>query len=134
MCKIKMYFCIALNISSRDFNIHCTFRSSHQRCSVKKGVPRNFENSKENTCARVSFSTLLKKRLWHRRFPVNFAKFRRTPFSQSTSGRLLLQIIFVLDKGNNSVNFKSYWSICLILRNVNTINNMYYTERETCWN
>ena len=25
-------------------------------------------------------ATLLKKRLWHRRFPVNFAKFLRTPF------------------------------------------------------
>ena len=29
----------------------------------------------ESTCARV---TLLKKRLWHRGFPVNFAKFLRT--------------------------------------------------------
>ena len=37
-------------------------------------------------------ATLLKKRLWHRCFPVNFAKFLRTPFSQNTSGRLLLQI------------------------------------------
>ena len=34
--------------------------------------------------------TLFKKRLWHRCFPVNFAKFLRTPFSQNTSGRLLL--------------------------------------------
>ena len=31
-------------------------------------------------------ATLLKKRLWHRYFPVNFAKFFRTPFSQNTSG------------------------------------------------
>ena len=36
------------------------------------------QNSQENTCARVSF--LLKNRLWHRSFPVNFAKFLRTPF------------------------------------------------------
>ena len=35
-------------------------------------------------------ATLLKKRLWHRRFPVNFAKLLRTPFLQNTSGRLLL--------------------------------------------
>ena len=34
---------------------------------------------------------LLKKRLWHRCFPVNFAKFLRTPFLQNTSGRLLLK-------------------------------------------
>ena len=35
-------------------------------------------------------ATLLKKRLWHRCFPANFVKFSRTPFSQSTSGRLFL--------------------------------------------
>ena len=29
-------------------------------------------------------STLLKKRLWHKCFPVNFAKFLRTPFSYRT--------------------------------------------------
>ena len=34
-------------------------------------------------------ATLLKKRLWHRCFPVNFAKFLRTPFSQNTSKKLL---------------------------------------------
>ena len=40
-------------------------------------------------------STLLKKRLWHRCFPVNFAKFLRTPFSQNTVGRLLLEPFFL---------------------------------------
>ena len=35
-------------------------------------------------------ATLLKKRLWYRYFPVNFAKFLRTTFLQNTSGRLLL--------------------------------------------
>ena len=37
-------------------------------------------------------ATLFKKRLWHRCFPLNFAKFLRTPFLQNTSGRLLLII------------------------------------------
>ena len=37
-------------------------------------------------------TTLLKKRLWHRCFPVNFAKFLRTTFSQNTSLRRLLFI------------------------------------------
>ena len=37
-------------------------------------------------------ATLLKKRLWHRCFPVNFAKLLRTPFLQNTSGRLLLLV------------------------------------------
>ena len=38
-------------------------------------------------------ATLLKKRLWHTCFPVNFAKFLRTPFLQNISGRLILDII-----------------------------------------
>ena len=50
------------------------------------------QNSQKNTCARDSFfpATLLKKSLWYRCFPVNFAKFLRTPFLQNISGRLLL--------------------------------------------
>ena len=47
-----------------------------------------WQNSLENTFARVFFNkiaglrtaTSLKKRLWHRCFPVNFVKFLRTPF------------------------------------------------------
>ena len=30
-------------------------------------------------------ATLLKKKLWHKCFPVNFAKFLRTPYLQNTS-------------------------------------------------
>ena len=59
-----------------------------ERCSVKKVFLEISQNSQENTCARVSFliklqpkpAALLKKRLWHRCFPVNFVKFLRTPF------------------------------------------------------
>ena len=36
-------------------------------------------------------ATLLRKRLWHRCFPVNFAKILRTPFCQNNSGRLLVK-------------------------------------------
>ena len=38
----------------------------------------------------LRYATLLKKRLWYRCFPVNFAKFLRTSFAQNTSGQLLL--------------------------------------------
>ena len=55
-----------------------------QRCSVKKMFLEVSQNLQENTCARVS--TLLKKKTWHRCFPVNFAKFLRTSFLQNTSG------------------------------------------------
>ena len=39
---------------------------------------------------RLRPATLLKKRLWHWCFLVNFVKFLGTPFLQNTSGRLLL--------------------------------------------
>ena len=45
-----------------------------QRGSIKNVFLIISQNSQENTCARVS---LLKNKLWHRYFPVNFAKFLR---------------------------------------------------------
>ena len=44
--------------------------------------------------------TLLKKKLWHRCFSVNFAKFLRTRFLQNTSGRLLLILVTKPKFGN----------------------------------
>ena len=79
--------------------VQMTTRSSHQRCSVRKDVFRNFAKFRGkhlhqilffNKVAGPSLQLYLKKRLWHRCFPLNFAKFLRTPFSQNTSGRLLL--------------------------------------------
>ena len=84
----------------KSLNILSSARSSHQRCSIIKGVLRNFtkftgkhlcQSLFFNKVAGLSPATLLKKRLWHRCFPVNFAKFLRTPFLHNTSGRLLLQ-------------------------------------------
>ena len=54
------------------------YRSSQRRCFVKKGI---LKNPQENTCVGVSFlTTSLKERPWHRCFPMNFAKFLKTPF------------------------------------------------------
>ena len=66
-----------------------SIRSIRPEVFCKKGVLRNFTKfTGKHLCARDSFlmkvqarpATLLKKSLWHRRFPVNFAKFLRTPF------------------------------------------------------
>ena len=50
-----------------------------------------------NKVAGLRPATLLKRRLQHRYFPVNFVKFLRTPFSQNTSGRLLLFSVHVIN-------------------------------------
>ena len=74
-------------------------RSSLRRCSVRKGVLRNFAKfTGKYLCQSLFFNkvaglrpaTLLKKRLCRSCFPVNFSKFLRTPFLENTSGRLLL--------------------------------------------
>ena len=80
------------------------FRSSHQRCSMQKGVLRNFiKFTGKHLCQSLFFNKVVasglqhyqKKRLCHRCFPVNFVKFLRTSFSQNTSGRLLLSILLL---------------------------------------
>ena len=63
------------------WNINETYvRSSHRRCSVRKGVLRNFVKfTGKHLCQSLFFdkvvglrpATLLKKRLWHRCFPVS---------------------------------------------------------------
>ena len=81
------------------------WKSSHQRYSVRKGVLRNFAKfTGKHLCQSLFFNKvaglrpefLLKKRFWHRCFPVNFAKFLRTPFLQNTSERLLLSVSFLI--------------------------------------
>ena len=77
-------------------------RSSHLEVFVKKVFLEILENSQEDTCVRVSFliklqtfmrpATLLKKRLWHRCFPVNFAKFIKTRFHTEHLRWLLLTV------------------------------------------
>ena len=75
-------------------------RSSHRRCSTRKGVVRNFAKFTGKDLCQSLFcnkvtglrpATLLKKRLWRRCFPVNFAKFLGQLFLQNTPGRLLLE-------------------------------------------
>ena len=64
-----------------------------QMCSVKKVFLEISQNSQENTYVSVWSATLLKKRLWHRCFPVNFAKFLRTTFFTEHLWRLILNLL-----------------------------------------
>ena len=67
---------------------------------MKKVFLKISQNSQENTCARVFFNkvsvlrpaTLLKKKHWHRCFPMNFGKFLRTPFFIEYLWWLLLEM------------------------------------------
>ena len=71
------------------------FQKQPPEVFYKKSVLRNLTKfTGKHLCQSIFFNkiaglrpvTLLKKRLWHRCFSVNFAKLLRTPFLQSTSG------------------------------------------------
>ena len=76
------------------------YRSSLQKVSCKKAVLKNFAKfTGKHQCQWLFFNkvdifnkpaTLLKKRLWHRCFPVSFAKFLRTHFFKEQLLWLLL--------------------------------------------
>ena len=81
---------------------YCTFQKQPSEVFYKKDVLRYFtEFTGKHLCqsfffnkvAGLRLTTLLKKRLWYRCFPVNFVKFLRTRFLQNTSGRLLLTLV-----------------------------------------
>ena len=100
--NIIITFMLQLFNNNRETMLHA--EAVVQSCSVKKVFLEISQNSQENTCARVSFliklqasglspTTLLKKRLWHRCFPVNFVKFLRTLFFTNHLWWLLLCMI-----------------------------------------
>ena len=64
------------------------------RCSVKNVFLKISQSSQENTCGRLSYLIKIQASaqiLWHRYFPVNFAKFLRTPFFIEYLRQLLLK-------------------------------------------
>ena len=81
----------------------CEFANNKSSCpelACKKDAPENSTKcTGKHFCQSLFFNkvaglkpaTLLKERLWHRCFPVNFGKFLRKSFLQNTSGRLLLE-------------------------------------------
>ena len=80
-----------------DKHVKKQSREAAQRCSIKKVFLKISKLTGNALCHSLFFNkvaglklltpaTLVKKRLWHRRFPVNFAKILRTPFLLNTSG------------------------------------------------
>ena len=100
----KLMICMLHLLSEAATGVFCKKRRSQ----------KFLQNPQANTCAKISFliklhveacsfikkealaqpATLIKKRLQRWYFPVNFAKFLRTPFLQNTSGLLFLYCQF----------------------------------------
>ena len=102
-------------------------QNSHRRCSLKKGVLKNYlkftgkhpcQSLFANKVSGLIPATLLTKTLWHRCFPVNFVNILRTTFSQNASVRLLLkhqknvQNLFKVNiEDNRIMSLISFWYI-----------------------
>ena len=97
-------------------------RSSHRKFSIKKCFLRIFAKFKGKHMwqsfffNKVAGLTLFKKRLWHRCFPVNFAKFLRTPLENNLGGCFWM-IILIHTFWKKSSPFPRYgsWFVFLIL-------------------
>ena len=76
-----------LNFWLREDFIHCSgvcivdFDKVNDKIIIFRGYHMN---------SSFSACNFIKKETWHRCFPMNFAKFLRTPLLQNISGRLLL--------------------------------------------
>ena len=126
---VSVSLCLSVINFTPTIRVLVIDRSSHWRCSVKKLFLEILQNSQEHNCARVSFliklqasgsrhqASLLKRRLWYRRFPVNFLKFLRTHFSQNTPGLLLLNRYTIIGHVNMylvKTNWEKSWHVpCL---------------------
>ena len=90
------------------------FRTSRPKVFYEKDVIRNFTKfTGKHLCQSLFYNkvpdlrpaTSLKKRFWHRCFPVNFVKFLRTPFLAEHLWWLLLRIEVLLVISNRNSNF-----------------------------
>ena len=96
---LPIYCILQKRFSIREMTNICFRRWCTVEVFRKKVFLEISQNSQGSTCARLSFfnkvailrpATLLKKRVWHRCFPVNFVKYLRTPFFEEHLWWLLL--------------------------------------------
>ena len=90
------------------------------------------QNSQENTCTRDSFLIKLQVCLWHRCFPVSFAKFLRKPFLKNTSGRLLmygLGRILLFDFHGVILSIFNVVRICQEMQEIKSMKNYLKNEK-----
>ena len=96
-----------------DIIISYIYRTSHQRCSVKECVHKNFMG--KHLCwnlflikLQASGLALYEKRLQHRWFPVKFAQFLRTSVLQNIREQLLPHLIFRIVRRISNYFYFSY--------------------------
>ena len=87
--KMLIFFCLQYHIPIDKW----IFRSNHPEVFCKKVFLEISQNSQGSTSARLKACNFIKKRLWHRCFPVNFAKFLGTPTFPVAASLIITNII-----------------------------------------
>ena len=96
-----------------DFN--WTSRSSQRRCSVGKGVLRKFVKFTVNHLCyslhstSVRPATLLKERIWHNWFPVNFANISKNNFFTKHLCTTASEFLCVITKNEKNILHQFSW-------------------------
>ena len=114
------------------------YRSSHQRCFVKKGVLTKVfaKFLGKHLHQRLYFNKVaglscrLKKETQHKCFPVNLVKFLRTPFLQSTNRQLLLLLAFQRQPLEVFYEKRCSWKFCKIHRKT-PVPGLFFNEVKT---
>ena len=80
--------CFCGDVQKQSPDVFCKKRCSQKFCKIHRKTPVS------ESLFLIKLQASASGRLWHKCFPVNFAKFLRTRFLQSTSRRLLLIVGF----------------------------------------
>ena len=116
MWQVKFYEVPSLNQGCQILTCCQMFIQTTQK------MCQNPISLKKNGFDIIKKEILFRKRLWHRCFPVNFAKSLRAPFLQNTSGRLLPSIPLMYEetmmknsflKCFTNVIWRSWGRLCL---------------------
>ena len=99
--------------------------SSHRSCSVKKGALKNFAKfARKHLCQALFCHKVAGLR--HRPFPMNFAKFLRTPLLQSTSRRRAS--VISVNSHKKSENISTFFEC----QHLDTSCMFYHDDHENC--
>ena len=91
--KKLLHSCLAVFYTAQKMKFSIKDRSSHQRCSIRKVVFKNFAKFAGKTPEACRF---IKKETLAQVFSCGFCEISNNTFLQNTSGRLLLQIRSIL--------------------------------------
>ena len=124
ICQVTLNFCF-----SRSSRLEVFCRKDFLRHFAKFTGKHLCQSLCFNKVADLRPATLLKKRFWHRCFPVNFAKFLRTTLFTQHLRWLLLFFVFFQKPVALKMSILSLWfNIAFTTRRVIQIIHSYSSE------